>query len=253
MEEDRIWHIDNAFSKLPSREALERILADDLANYDKAQSDLREEIQLLDDGIALYVESIQAAYKEKDQWIEKPALRAAIGMAVTALNYILLARHSILLGYYPEARGLLRSCHEAITRCYLFSVDDSEAKRFLSGEEIWQKDVDTKLGKIFQEENGDRIRKELRIYYGDQSKDAHPNIESLRARVLDPTFGVPHVIGGFLSTSLGRAVVAVLIKSVVSALHILSAIVREQTGKWGEDYAKVKAGLSQLLGKLQSE
>lgn len=45
MEEDRIWHIDNALSKLPPRDALGRILADDLATYKKAQADLREEIE----------------------------------------------------------------------------------------------------------------------------------------------------------------------------------------------------------------
>lgn len=253
MEEDRIWHIDNILSKLAPREALGRILSDDLSTYKKAQSDLHEEIQLLDDGIALYVELIQAAYNRVDEWKGKPALKASIGMAVTALNYILLARHSILLGYYPEARGLLRSCHEAITRCYLFFVDDGEAERFLSGEQIWQKDVDAKLAKIFEVEDGDRVRNELRNYYKDQSKNAHPNIESLQARVLEPNFEIPHVIGGFLSVSLGRVVVAVLIKSVITALHILSAVVSEQTGKWAEDYEKVKAGLGRLLGKLQSE
>jgi hypothetical protein len=253
MEEDRIWHIDNALSKLPPRDALGRILDDDLATYKKAQADLREEIQLLDDGIALYVELIQVAYNRLDEWKSKPSLKASIGMAVTALNYILLARHSILMGYYPEARGLLRSCHEAITRCYLFFVDDEEAKYFLSGEQIGQAHVDTKLAAIFAVEDGDKIRSELRKYYGDQSKVVHPNIESLQARILEPTFGIPHVIGGFLSVGLGRAVIAVLIKSVVTALHILSAVVSEQTGRWAEDYEKVKAGLSQLLSKLQSE
>jgi len=253
MEEDRIWHIDNTLSKLPPRDALGRILADDLATYKKAQADLREEIQLLDDGIALYVELIQVAYNRLDGWKGIPTLKASIGMAVTALNYILVARHSILMGYYPEARGLLRSCHEAITRCYLFFVDDAEAKRFLSGKEIGQAHVDTKLAAIFAVEDGDSVRSELRKYYRDQSKVVHPNIESLQARVLEPTFGIPHVVGGFLSVGLGRAVVAVLIKSVVSALHVLSAVVSEQTGRWAQDYEKVKAGLGQLLVKLQSE
>jgi len=253
MEEDKIWHIDNTLSKLPPRDALGRILTDDLATYKKAQTDLREEIQLLDDAIALYVELIQVAYNRLDEWKGTPTLKASIGMAVTALNYILLVRHSILMGYYPEARGLLRSCYEAITRCYLFFVDDKEAKSFLSGGEIRQTHVDTRLGAIFAVEDGDRVRSGLRKYYRDQSKVVHPNIESLQARVLEPTFGIPHIVGGFLSVGLGRAVVAVLIKSVVSALHILSAVVSEQTGRWAEDYEKVKAGLGQLLGKLQSE
>lgn len=251
MKEDTIWHIDNNLLKLSPQAALSRILGDDKANYDKAESELSKEIGLLDDGISLYVELVQAAYKRIDEWRTVPSLQAAIAMAVVALNYILVARHSILLGYYPETRGLLRSCHEAVTRCYLFFTDDREAQKFLSGEEIWQHEVDAKLAEIFSSENADKVRKELRGYYKDKSKDAHPNMESLRARMLEPTIGIPHVIGGFLSTTHGRIVIAVLIRSVITALHILSAVVAEQTGKWQKDYEGLKEHFNQLLYDLQ--
>jgi len=139
--DDKIWHISSGFVKFKPQDVLKSILNDDKANNDKAQSELGKEIELLDTAIALYIELLQAAYRRIDEWKNVASFRAAIAMAGSALNYILLARHGILLGYYPEARDLLRGCYERITCCSVFFVDEKEARRFLSGEKISPSDV----------------------------------------------------------------------------------------------------------------
>lgn len=89
---------------------------------------------MLDRAIALHIEALQGAHKILDDWKAKPNLKAAIAMAGSALNYILIARHGIQLGYYPEARDLLTGCHECITRCYLIHSDDEATARFFTSE-----------------------------------------------------------------------------------------------------------------------
>jgi len=255
--EDKILHSTNDFLKLKPLDILKSIIEDDKANYNKAESELGKEIQLLDNAIALYIELLQAAHRHKDEWQDKASLQAAIAMAVSTLNYVLFARHGILLGYYPEARDLLRGCHERITRCYLFFADEAEAESFLSGRKIWQKDVRKKLARILAEEKEEQqqIREYLKEYYGEMSEDVHPNLASLKARALVPelktSIALALVIGGFLSHRLGQTVIVVLLQSLITALHILSAVVSEQTGKWNKDYERIKADSNKLLKQLK--
>jgi len=92
--EEKIWHLTDDFIKLPARDVLKNIIRDDRKNYDRAELELGEDIQLMDDAIVLYIESLQAAYLLIDKWRSNDSNRAAIAMLVSTLNYILLARHS---------------------------------------------------------------------------------------------------------------------------------------------------------------
>ena len=51
--EEKIWHLTDDFEKLPARNVLKNILRDDRKNYDRAESELGEDIKLLDDAIVL--------------------------------------------------------------------------------------------------------------------------------------------------------------------------------------------------------
>lgn len=136
-----------------------------------------------------------------------------------------------------------------------FFADEKEAQRFLAGERLSQKDVDPKLAKILVEEDERyEVLKNLREYYGDISEDVHPNLDSLLARTSDSlkaSIGLAPIFGGFLSHRLGRIVIVILLKSVISALHVLSGVISEQTGKWNEDYEKVKKHTNELLNGLK--
>ena len=178
--EEKIWHLTDDFNKLPPRDVLKNILRDDRKNYDRAELELGEDIKLMDDAIVLYIESLQAAYRLMGEWKSNDSNRAAIAMMISTLNYVLLARHSIMLGYYPEVRDLLRSCYERISRGYLFFYSKNYANRFLSsGKQIKQSEVDKELSRLEKDPDKSReVFKSLREYYGFYSDVAHPNLKS---------------------------------------------------------------------------
>ncbi|MFC2022179.1 hypothetical protein ACFLTR_03095 [Chloroflexota bacterium] len=253
--EEKIWHLTDDFNKLPARDALKNILRDDRKNYDRAELELGEDIKLLDDAIVLYMESLQAAYRVTDKWKGNDSNRAAMAMLVSTLNYILFARHGILLGYYPEVRDLLRSCHERISRCYLFFYDGEAARRFLSGRQIMQSEVDRKLSRL--QEASDK-RKELfealRKYYGLFSDVLHPNLKSFEARYgkenLGERVGLTYLFGGLMSSERGPVVIVRLLQTVLSALRILGVILPEESGNWDKEYQQISKKCDEMVDSL---
>jgi len=254
--EDRVWHIRNDLTKVRSKDVLNGIIKDDKANYQVAESELAEDLQLLDDAIALYIEPLQEAYRRIDEWKGKASLQASIAMAESILNYVLLARHSVLLGYYPEARDLLRGCYERTTRCYLFFIDEGQANKFLAGKRISQVEVDRKLNALESQGQGKTLYEELRSYYGAISQDIHPNLHSFQARYGDVNLkeevGLKPILGGIMSPALGRVVILRVLQCVLSALKIIGAIFREQSGAWEREYKRIVTRQKEILSKLSS-
>lgn len=258
MEEKRIWHISNNFLKLKPQEVLRAILSDDKANYERAEKDLKIEITLLDSAVTLYIEVLQTAYRLLDKWKDKASFQAAMAMAESALNYILLVRHSILLGYHSEAQILFRSCYERFTRCILFFLDENQAKKFLSGKQIEQKDVDRKLtNKLEEEDERKELLGGLRDYYGHLSGLLHPNLESFEFRYgkekIEERVGKEPTFGGFMYLVLGRAVIVRTLQSVLLGLRSLGLMFREESGKWDKDYQRISASTKELLTKLSND
>ncbi|HJX13833.1 MAG TPA: hypothetical protein VJ377_09975 [Dehalococcoidales bacterium] len=252
---EEIWHLSHDFHKFPARDVLKNIIIDDRKNLERAESELSEDITLLDDAIVLYVESLQAAYSLIDKWKDNNSNRAAIAMIVSCFNYILLARHGILLGYYPEVCDLLRSCYERISRCYLFFHTKEFANKFLSGKPIWQNEVDKQLSKLEEDpEKREGLLKKLREYYGFLSGDAHPNLKSFEARYggknLGERVGLDILLGGIMSAGLGRVTIIRLIQVVLSALRILGVILPEGSGRWDKDYQKIRKKCDEMVGSL---
>jgi len=75
---DEIWHPDYDFVKLPAGDILRNILTADRRNYGKAESELAEDIKLLDDAVILYIEPLQAAYRDVNEWKANKCKRAAM-------------------------------------------------------------------------------------------------------------------------------------------------------------------------------
>ena len=253
--EEKIWHLTDGFNELPAREGLKNILRDDMKNYDRAESELGEDIELLNKAMVLYIESIQAAYNLIDKWKGNVSNRAAIAMLVSTLNYILLARHGILLGYYPEVQDLLRSCHERITRCILFFHSKKFANIFLSGKQIKQSEVDDELSRLEEEPNKRaELFKGLRKYYGFMSEVGHPNLKSFQARYgkkdLGERVGLQYVFGGLMSSERGPVVIIRLLQTVLSALRILGVILPEESGNWDKEYQKISIKCEEMVDNL---
>ena len=252
---EEIWHLAMDFNKLPAKDVLNNILRDDRENYEKAESELREDIKLLDNAITLYIESLQAAYHLIDKWKGNDSNRAAIAMMVSTLNYILLARHGILMGYYPEVRDLLRSCFERISSCYIFFHDGEFARKFLSGEKIWPREIREELSKLEQDSDKSKeTRKSLDEYYAFLSEDVHPNLKSFQARYgkkdLGGRVGLECVFGGIMSAKRGHATVIRILQTVLSALRILGVILPEESGNWNKQYQQISNKCDEMVDNL---
>lgn len=253
--EENIWHLANDFNKLPPRDVLKNILRDDKKNYDRAESELAEDIKLLDDAITLYIESLQAAYRLIDKWKSNDSNRAAMAMMVSTLNYILLARHGILMGYYPEVCDLLRSCYERISRCYLFFHSKEFANKFLSGKQIWPKEVDKELSRLEKDpDKRKELHEGLRQYYKFMSEVAHPNLKSFQARYgekdLGKRVGLECVFGGLMSAERGHITIIRILQTVLSALRILGVIIHDESGGWDKEYQQISKRCDEMVDNL---
>jgi len=252
---NEIWHLTDDFNKLPARNVLKNILRDDRKNYDRAELELGKDIKLLDDAIILYMESLQAAYRLVNKWKSNVSNRAAMAMLVSTLNYVLLARHGILLGYYPEVQDLLRSCYERISRCYLFFYSEKFSNKFLSGNQIKQCKVDDELSKLEKEDDKRKVLYEgLRKYYRFMSDVAHPNIKSFAARYGDKDLGgrvgLEYRFGGLMGSKLGHVVIIRILQTVLSALRILGVVVHDESGGWDAEYQKINKRCDEMVDRL---
>lgn len=255
---NKIWHLTDDFVKLPARDVLKNILRDDRKNYDRAELELGEDITLLDDAVVLYMEALQAAYRLVDEWKNNVSNRAAMAMLVSTLNYVLLARHGVLLGYFPEVQDLLRSCYERISRCYLFFYSNDCSRTFLSGKRISQAQVDGKLSEL--EHDPDRRRellrgpRGLRGYYGFMSEVAHPNLKSFEARYgekdLGERAGLEYTFGGLMGSKLGHVAIIRILQTVLSGLRIIGVIMHDESGGWDKKYKKISERCDEMIDIL---
>lgn len=256
---DNFWHVRNDFLTSDPRNVVRGIFDDDKRNYARAESELSKEVALLDDALALFVTSLQGGYRNESEWQDNVSVKAAVVMANAALNYLFLARHAVLLGYFPEARNLLRGCHERITRCYLFFADKNEAQKFLSGKKLSDKSeqlyIDKKVAAILEANNALEILREM---YRSQSSLVHPNLESLSARTdgpetekLSERVAKYPLFGGLLSSDLGKMYLYAVIQSTLFALNVIKVIFIETSGAWDNKYACILESYNTFLSQAR--
>lgn len=252
---DLYWHITDPVGKKPA-EILKGLLDDDSRNYQKAGAILKTEISLLDEALALYIEVLLAAYKQHNEWKDNAPIRASLAMAQSALNYFLLARHGVLLGYYPEVRSLLRDSHERVSRCELFRWKPEFAQKFLKGRQIKQEEVDVALASIFEEEQEAEVHQNLRQLYKDASQKVHPNLESFEARDLGKhgsdkdlgeDVGKEYNLGGMMGGDYAAIEVMHVVAVVASGLTVLIHLVREESGAFDRAIGQLRARLEEII------
>jgi len=253
---DNFWHARSDFLTSEPRNVVRGILEDDKRNYARAESELSNEVASLDDALTLFVTSLQGGYRNAQEWKDNVSVKAATVMANSTLNYLFLARHAVLLGYFPEVRDLLRSCHERITRCYLFYADKDKAQNFLSGQEIPQRDVDKKLATILKVD--DSLRKMMRDSYSSQSSLVHPNLESLSARTAGPESEELNerilkypLFGGLLSSDIGKLSLYAVIQMTLFALKVIKVMFVETSGVYDNKYARILESYNTFLNQAR--
>ncbi len=243
MEND-FWHVHSDFLTSDPSRLVKSLFDDDTKNYERAKTELSNDVILLGDAITLFVTSLQGGYQKQEEWKDNISVKASVAMANSTLNYLLLARHAVLFGYFPEGRDLLRSCHERITRSYLFFIDNSKAKEFLSGKEILQSDVDNKIAALLKVDES--LRKMLRNSYRFQSSLVHPNLDSLSIRTAgSPSEDLKHrivkypIFGGMVSPDIGKLSLYAVIQMALLASKVIGVMFVETSGTWSKEYDRI--------------
>ena len=254
--QEPIGNVGSDFIRLKSRDVLKQLLKRDEGNYGAARSKLNQHMRVLDDAVALFITRLQEAYRSADAWRANAPVQLSIAMAASTLNCVLLTRHGILLGYYPEVRDLFRGCFERVTRCVLFHMDGDEAHRFLAGVAIQQSHVDDRLTPLLSrvdagETGAARDFRGLYRFLHDVVQSSLGTTElgtgdSGLARLV----GRPEMeslFGGVLSAENGKAHIAVLTLIVLFALSALRIVLGEGPSDWVAELDRVKAECSGLL------
>lgn len=253
---EEIWYLDSDFTKLPAKDVLKKTLEDDRKNYDRAISELKQEIQILDEAIILFIQSLQVTYIQIDKWKTNNSNRASIAMLTSILNYILVARHMVIFGYFPEVQEILRSCYERTSRGYLFFYSLKYANKFLSGKQIQPKTVDEELSELEKDPaKKSEIYKGLRQYYGYLSEVAHPNLKSFEYRYgskdLSSRVGLDCLFGGVMSSKRGYIVITRVLQTTLSALRLFKAIIKDESGDWDTRFETLNKKCDEMVDNMQ--
>lgn len=184
----KYWSGASEFINADAKRLLTDILNNDDNNRKEISIKCQEALNLLDKAIALFISVLQRLYRDKSRWEGASNSRAAVAMANSTLNYHLLARHTVILGYPFETEPLFRACFERMTRCAAFQLDETLAEHFWVGKEIKQKQIRDILSKHFegQVEGTNNIAQEImKDTYKKHSEVSHPNLKTLQFRTLN--------------------------------------------------------------------
>lgn len=237
-----VWHVRDLGDGSPA-ELVEQVWADDERNRRRSLTAFPDELALVDRGLAIYMDALQAAFAERSGW--KAHHRASIAMLVHALNSFLALRQLMTLGYLQEAWVLRRSIHEALTRAMAFLFDEALVDKFFQGNQLSVKEVREAVASASSDPGAWRALANL---YKRLSLYAHPTLDSFALRMISsPSSGesdlgrrkaVPEgvVWGGLMSDGVGHAAWLELARDIAAALYVMSHVLRDGTGAWDVDY-----------------
>ena len=242
-----IWHLSGSMLSKPT-DVLSSLISADKKNYEKVEKEFNEDIGLLDEALILYISAIEGIYSVKERWQNKSTFEAPIILFSSVLNILLLIRHVVLLGYFPETPTLFRIIHESMTRAYLFWLNESEANRFLSGKTRKQEKIDDKLSALGgpKKKEERKAYKALRQSYKRQSGMSHASLasnkfrygdletEKLREKILTSP-----IWGGILTDDLVKPVVFTALQTTLNAISIIKSIFIYSSGSFEDDYKKM--------------
>ena len=256
-QDNPYWNLNLNLLKGKPKDILQEILRSDEANREQAATEFAKILGKIDKGLLLFIEVIQQALRQHKDWEEDVKLHAAMSMATSLFNYLLLARHTILMGYFSEARSLYRDCFERRTRLMLFRYDEPSARRFLDGKTINQDEVNKKLVTHLIQSEPDRleIRNALKREYREKSDAVHPSLSGMALRTLVTSKGGPALsakvgidtyLGGLLSSELGPPVLFAYMHEVNESLGAIQHVAKEESGGWESDYKDFQKELEAL-------
>ena len=169
-----------------------KIVEDDRRNAAQTEEEISEWLILYDQSLEFLFAAFEAAYRQTGRWVAQDHVRSAMVMLVSATNHLLLIRHAIAFGYYPETQSLLRAVHERSSLALLFISEPDWSRKFLAGDRIDQVNVDRALADSFGDDNDpDDVKAIYDSFRGKfelRSKVTHPNLQSFVGRTAEFTY-----------------------------------------------------------------
>lgn len=239
------WHVRSDFVVATPTELVEQFWVDDELNRKRSLTTFQDELALVDRGLAIYMEALQGAFKERSRW--KTHHRASVAMLVHALNSFLAWRYLLMHGYLTEARLFARSIHESLSQALAFITNESLSDKFFDGRQMQPKEIRRILSSTFRETLEDRqaVLKQFSTSYRRLSASAHPTLHSFSLRTAAQEQGVEGlrksvpedvVFGGLLSDALGHVAWLVLAQDIANALATVGFVLSDDTGGWETRY-----------------
>jgi len=263
MKTINFWHLHGDFESVPPIQLIERTLGDDNLNRRRSFATFKDEIELVDHGLALYVQAIQSAFKEREAWADDVRLRASIAMLIHAFNSFLAWKTLLAIGYVAEGRLLARNIYESLCQALAFRDDESLATKFFQNRRIPAKETHRSLSKAFADEQSGEtaVLKAFATRYNLLSNRAHPTIDSFALRTNAQIPGmeglrgaVPEGVltGGLLSDELGHIVWVRLARDIADGLASVGYVLKDATGSWEQGYQKFRALVENQIAEDES-
>ena len=176
------WHVRRDFVVATPTELVEQFWADDELNRKRSLTTFQDELALVDHGLAIYMEALQGAFKERARW--ETHHRASIAMLSHALNSFLSWRHLLTHGYLTEGRMFARRIHECLSQALAFIAEESLADKFFAGRQIQPREIQRTLATALKqtENDGQEIFRQFSTRYHRLSIMAHPTLDSFTLR-----------------------------------------------------------------------
>jgi hypothetical protein len=124
------WNVHGDFATTSPKAIVKRFWLDDELNRQRSAETFQVETGLVDDGLELYLEAIQGAFRENPDLDGDQRLRASVAMLIHALNTFLAWRHLVEYGYLAEGRLFSRNIHESLTQALVLPMMKRLRKSF---------------------------------------------------------------------------------------------------------------------------
>ncbi|MCH8744518.1 MAG: hypothetical protein IIB31_02580 [Chloroflexi bacterium] len=258
------WHVRKDFLTAKPAQIIEQFWTDDELNRRRSLSTFIAELELVDTGLSLYMEPIQAVFKEHTKLEGNQGLRASVAMLIHAFNSFLSWRHLLAHGYLTEGRLFARNIHEALSRALAFANDLSLAAKFYQGRQIQPTEIQRALSSILATEDIERreVYKRFSNQYRRLNDRSHPTLNSFSYRTAAQEPGVPGLqkavpedvlFGGFLSDDLGRIAWLGLTRDISHSLATVGHVIRETTGGWNNSYQEYRETVERQIAEHEAQ
>ena len=253
-----IWNLDQNFTTAPADQVLQQLWAADGANQIKFTDELPQALALIDQGLQLFLEPLQAAHSDVESWKGRLQLRASIAMLKQTFNLFLAQRHLLTMGYLSESRILKRHIHESLTAALAYNTDEKLAQKFYKDHHIAPKAMRSAVATAFGDENTapSEIHQQFEDQYKNLSKGSHPTLNSLVLRTATSKPGIIGLqeavpervfVGGVLFTELGYTSSLGMAQDIGDALATVGFIIHEEAGSWNKSRIEYTTHVQTLI------